>query len=668
MFFLNVSESPEKITVFGISNREWQSVIKSKFPTTRILAGMFQYGHYKVEFYKFFLPDVLFMLEIISKEAKFSAIKLKASKILELLKTKTYIAAAENNYQKLNLDRLKDLNYTPLDYQLEFFKYYSEVTPKLRLNGALLAAAAGSGKSFQGLSVAHCLDADKVIIICPLPAVTRVWEDQILKVFKQRQSYHLSTSSAGYNGERFRVVHYEALQRIEQIIEGAKGKKLAIILDECHNLNDIKSQRTQLFIELCKRTHSKDIIFASGTPVKAAVQELLPLFKAIDPLFTDKVEHIFKLCYAGASAETNRIINYRLSNVSFKVEKKELKLDAPTFETIKVTVPGSDKYTLPAIREAISAFITERKNYYKAERPNHQAEYDRCLKIFASQLTKKSDLLLFSDYQATITKIIKAHDSGSLMNVPDEIVASNKYENGYIIPALSSEDRKIFKEVKTIIKYTKLKIQGECLGRILGRIRIDCHVDIAKHVDFSSIIDNALLKTVIFSSYVDVCEQCKSTLDKDYITLSVYGQYTKNLSSIVNQFERNQETNPLIATYASLSTAVPLIMANTVIMINPPFRDYIQNQAISRVHRLGAKEPVFIYQTVLDTGDVPNISTRGIDIIAWSQQQVEEITGVASVYKDTIINESGELSIASESLDYTEVVIATKSKSLVAGW
>lgn len=48
---------------------------------------------------------------------------------------------------------------------------------------------------------------------------------------------------------------------------------------------------------------------------------------------------------------------------------------------------------------------------------------------------------------------------------------------------------------------------------------------------------------------------------------------------------------------------------------------------------MGQDSQTYVYQCTLDTGDVPNISTRSADILAWSQAQVEAIMGIKAPYE-----------------------------------
>lgn len=217
-----------------------------------------------------------------------------------------------------------------------------------------------------------------------------------------------------------------------------------------------------------------------------------------------------------------------------------------------------------------------------------------------------------------------------------EIVRScNKFEDKYILPVLRGEQKAQFRDSRSVVKYVQLKIRGEALGRILTKRRIECFKAMVEHTDFERIIEASEKKTLIFTSYIDVVDEIADRcFNLEYNPLKVYGDTNKDIEKIMKIYKTDQTANPMVATYDSLSTAIPVVEANTCILFNSPFRDYERNQATSRVARLGQDSPVHIISVLLDTGSEDNISTRSNDIMEWSKQQVDAMLG----YDQTVDN------------------------------
>ena len=495
--------------------------------------------------------------------------------------------------------------------------------------------------TIASLMLMSCLEVNKTIVVCPKNALNLTWNKTISNEFKTQPKLWTSDSTEPMIGdEDYFVVHYEGLTKFLAICDRIKDKKIGIILDESHNLNTHDSMRTLAFIELCNRINSNHILWLSGTPIKALATEAIPLFRTMDKRFTARVEESFKKIFGISKERATDILKNRLGNSLFVVAKTEQNLDDVIQKEIKVKMPNGEKYTLDNISKDMARYAEERFAYYKTREAEDKEFFSNVLKGFQRTLRNKKDYDEFLYYQECLSKVIKY--SGDSRFVKEEMKFCNKYESTKIIPTLSREDKIKFKEVKTIIKYVKLKVQGEVLGRIVSKARIDCHVELCKYVDYKSILDSSEKKTIIFTSFINVLTQLKETLANLNLDAKfVYGDTNKDLNNIVNSFANDPNVNPLVATYASLSTAVPMTMANQIITINLPFRDYILQQTIARVHRIGQDSQCVVYNAILDTNESPNISTRSKDILTWSTKQVEAITGVPSPYE---INENIEQS------------------------
>lgn len=504
--------------------------------------------------------------------------------------------------------------------------------------------------TYISLVTATLAGVDRIIVVCPKNALQRVWVDDMLKHFKQPLKYWNSAMSDEPKPDtQLFIYHYEAIEKAKVHHQASFGKfKYAMVLDESHNLNDIKSIRTQAWLDLVRMSGSENVIHASGTPFKAMGSELIPLLRAIDPSFTPEAENAFRKIFGNSAQKGLDIIKHRLGLMSFVITKERLELDKPEMITQGVKIPNGKQFTLTAIREQMNVFIAERVKYYKDREKEDIATWQECLEIHERSLGFR-DQAAYKRYLDCVRTIQKS--GGDIRFLPDEVAYCKQYEKNKIEPSLPNMTYvKRFREVAPIIKYLTLKIQGECLGRVVGKARVDAHVAMCQYIPFREICQSTLKKTVVFTSFVEVLETAmKACKDQDLNPLLVYGKTNKDLNVIVSSFDKNPDVNPLIATYNSLSTAVPLTMADTMILINSPYRTYILEQAISRIHRLGQDSKTRIYQLFLDTGNEKNISERSLDIMRWSQEQVEAITGVKSPYE--IKEGDTETSIGVEGLD-----------------
>lgn len=489
--------------------------------------------------------------------------------------------------------------------------------------------------TYMSYAIGECLKAEHIVIFCEKRAVETVWEDEANDIYNKKQTLWHTVSGKPYKGERIIVVHYAALQNFLQLVQTGifKGKKIMTALDECHNMNDPKSLQTQLYVACVKGLGSPDNILASGTPVKALGAELITLMTVADPLFIPEVEARFRLIFGKEGGKGLDIIRHRMGYMSFFIDKNEKTtgLKPPIMKPYKIQIPNGNDFTLDAIKIVMGEFIKERVKYYRERKPQDEKFWADCLRRHEATLKTKDQQKAYVEYLRVLKIVIKNPDPRF---TGEEIKATNKYEKFVFGPSLPSSMIHEFRDVKSAIKYPMLKIQGETLGRILGGKRIECHVAMVPHVDWVGIVESTQKKTIMFTSFVEALETSEAHVRKLGMTpIAVYGKTSNELASIVKRFDKEPKLNPLLATYASLATAVRLTMADTMLILNSPFRSYILEQAIARIYRIGQDSQTVVYTAVLDTGEAPNISTRSADILAWSQAMVEEITGVKSPFE-----------------------------------
>ncbi len=631
--YISVIENGNSIVISGAPAYLIDLDIKNHWNTRKIQIHMFkQMSRSKIVIDTFFALEFEYMIRTIVENQKTYTNKLILKSLLEELRTNTWLKNINKEHEvPYDFKQLSQLNIKLLDHQIKYLCWAGFVKPRYNLRGTLLAAAAGSGKTVTGISVALVNNASKVIVVSPKNAVYDAWEDDIVDKMKDKQKIWIADRDVDFDPKaKWFIVHYEALGKIMNEINTFKNERVVIILDESHNFNDPMSLRTTLFLELCKRVDPVDIVWSSGTPIKAMGSDAIPLFRCIDPLFTSSVEMRMKKIFGKDASKANDVLANRLAMVSYKVPKEMFMKTEPIVEEIPVALPNGEDYTLDRIKTKMVLFIEERTKYYEARRPKDEEFYKKCLNIFSASIGSDAKLRSdFDTYNHYVNTFIKSGFDSRTMGAM--AIFCNAFEKEQIIPCLDKELRNDFKDVKSVIKYTSLKIRGECLGRVLEKERKNAHLDMAKHYDLFELVNVAKKKTIIFTSYVEIVDTVYDRFVKaKYKPLKVTAETNKNLTSIINQFDKDAKSNPLAATYQSLSTAVRLTMANNIITVNSPYRDHIMTQAVARAWRIGQDEQVFVWHMVLDTGDVPNISTRTNDILKWSKEQVDQIMGFKS--------------------------------------
>lgn len=627
-----VEQKNDKIQIGGVATASLARDIEETWSTSKINKFMFtQFGRRHIEFKLFFALEVHYMLQRLLKNRRNWTSRNTILQTIKQLEENTWLAnLAEGKEHPKILDRGKlNLFYkTPLPHQTTFFDVYEQGRGALGLQGFLLSAAAGSGKTLTDLMIAEMVHSDYVIIVSPKNAVYRVWNEALRgkekPEYKVPQKVWIAGEGKPYARERFLLCHFESLDKTIAVARQLNGT-ITIILDESHNFNDMKSQRTNAFIGLCESTKSQNVVWASGTPIKALGGECIPLLKTIDPLFDSEVEASFKQIFGINAQRALDILRNRMGFITYKVEKTAVMNNKPTEKTVDVTLPNGQDYTLKAISAAMAEFIAQRMDYYKKNFKTYEDTYNACLAHYSQALKSSEDWAEFKKYKQFV-EVVKKNPDPRYTAV--EMKFCNDYELKKIMPTLANEDKKRFKSAKSVIKYVNLKVMGEALGSVLGKARSRLHVEMLDHIDFKGIMAESQKKTVVFTSYVEVVKRCNDIFKAQGLTpMLVYGETNKDLTENVSSFEHNPKVNPLVATFPSLSTAVPLIMADQEIFLNVPFRDHELVQAKARVDRLGQDTPVKFVFIYLNTGKEPNISTRSKEILEWSREQVAMIMG-----------------------------------------
>ena len=620
------------------------NVIK-KLTTSVITKNMFaKVNKDSFEIYSFFILEFEFILNRIKDVHPEEAIKIGGIELINLidfLRTKTWLAerysSVPQHWDNARLERM--MKFKPLPHQARAYEKYEEVKRVNDLRGYLLDAEAGTGKTYISLSLSELLDYDYVIIIAPRQVLHTVWVNSITEsLYKQPQSYIVlgENKKQKYNNERFIIMHYEYLDKLlkdKTLLRKFKRKHPMLIVDEFHNFNEITSQRTQNLLNFINYINFNDIALLTGTPIKMSVNELIPLLYIVDKKFPPVADR-FKDMYSRIYKVFPEILRERFGLYKERITKDTSTMPPIKVEEYKVSIPNWKDYTLETIKDKIEQYKIKRLAEIYKNMDMYTSEFEKLLNIATlkmqdEKISKTSINKNIKRYKRLIKVIRKASENNKLLSVREEILEAKELETNFLETHLSTDNLKQFRNLKSIMKYPKLKVLGEALGKILLTTRIKCYNDLAKYLNYKEILEATDKKGLIFSNYVSTCDTAYNKCSKQgYKPSRVYGDFTSNLNAIVNQFNNMDDpTNPMIATYKSLSTGVPLTAANIVITLDLPFRMYILDQAIARAWRIGQDKPVLVLIVKLNSGSVFNITDRDNFIINLSEYNVKLITG-----------------------------------------
>lgn len=619
--------------------------IQKIWKTAKITNNLFiELNARQLIFHSFFVIEVLYILERIQKEPKAHLTPTSTIQAIkrEIIKN-TWIGEAAvkpdleydlNKPLKMLKDPRDGKKFQYLASQEGYIKRYAEIAPKMNITGAVNHSDPGTGKTMAGYAFHYAFDCDVTVIVCPKPTLEDVWiKTYHTGLVKKPKMWDSTRKDLPKGNETFIITHYESLLRVTEALKGKlKGKKVSIWLDESHNFVEVKSVRTQTFIDLCNDADPFAVTWGSGTPIKAMGSEMIPVLKTCDrKLFNENVEEAFRKVYGMSTSHALDILNHRISKMKFRAEKHEVVENDITEIEVPVEIPDGHKYTLPVVSERVRVFVEEQTLYYKQKMPEYERRWEKMMLLIGRQLDPKYQID-FKDYQKLCLSMHRFFDPKFHK---DAMQWCKRFERQIILPMLTNDERREFKAIASTYKYVKLVIRGQALGRIVTRERINCFKDIATHADYTPLIESSPSKTLIFTSYVDVAKVLYDKYQKlGYHPVLVIGETNAELEANLNRSRTDRKCRVVIATLKSLGTGIPMIHCSTLIFNDRAFRSYLEEQAKARVDRKGQPHPITIAMTKFDTEPVQNLAGRVDDIIKWSTEQVDAMLGINDIDVD----------------------------------
>lgn len=509
-------------------------------------------SRWEMKFQKFYLPDMYHVVLELLNNDKFKrriVSRSKLQKLKELFETiplvqniKLIQNTKDEDIPSVNKSILKNIfvpGFKLFEHQDKFIDNCLFKSKLMDLRGYLLDAGPGLGKTINSIALMELLGADKIIVVCPKKAVIDVWEETINRIYSKPQTYNLSIDSvkggkvklANFSlDSKFMVCHFEALDKLVSSLRNIPNARYTVVLDEAHNLNSYKSQRSTLFRELNKIVNPYFCLWMSGTPLKALGSETMTMFETIDKLFTPEVVKSFNSVFGISGVYAATVMANRLQLVKATIKAQGSGVEQFTYQS-KVALPDAWKYTLTTIREEMKKYIRERTAFYNEFREEYIEEYFESIEEFKVNLGSNFDTkmqIVLDEYLAKTKELHNGYNPTSPVH-KQYIIDCNYFEDKVIIPILSNKTKKIFRKAKSVYKYVELTIIGETLGNVIGRKRTECNKAIVEAMaksftvlneesketyekNLGEVISDAEAKTLIFTDYVDVLKRCNEIL------------------------------------------------------------------------------------------------------------------------------------------------------------
>lgn len=105
-------------------------------------------------------------------------------------------------------------------------------------------------------------------------------------------------------------------------------------------------------------------------------------------------------------------------------------------------------------------------------------------------------------------------------------------------------------------------------------------------------------KALLFSSFTGYLDLFASYFDEQQYSYSMITGKTKNREEQVNKFQKDENTRLFLISLKAGGTGLNLTAADYVFILDPWWNPAAENQALSRAHRIGQKNKVFVYRFI----------------------------------------------------------------------
>ena len=460
-----------------------------------------------------------------------------------------------------------DFKTKPFQYQLEGIKY------GLSHNNWLLLDAPGLGKTLQILYLAQELkkreNLEHCLIICGVNTLKTNWKKEVEK--------HTDLSCR-ILGERINKSGKVKIGGVKERIED-----LSKPIDEFFCITNIETIRNDDVIELIEHGKNK-----------------------FNMIVVDEIH----CCKSQSSKQGHNLL--KLKSAKYKIGLTgTVLLNNPLDLFVPLKWTGIDKSTL-----------TNFKNYYCTfTGPFHNILYSfKHMDVLKDQLDK---------FSLRRTKELLELPEKTVIN--EYVELSNEHEKFYNDiqkGILNNVDKVHIDTTSLLTMVTRLRQATSCPSILSSTTVESSKLERAEDLIEQILSDNE--KVVVFSTF----KEPMNLLHKKYNFMSVLCTGDINdveISQNIDKFQTDDSCKIMLATWQKMGTGVTLTAARYMIFLDTPWTYGVYEQAQDRIHRIGSKNSVFIYNLICkDTVD-----ERVLDIVS-SKQAISEYVVDDKISKNSL--------------------------------
>lgn len=462
----------------------------------------------------------------------------------------TYLSALIEKFNKIDditLKLKKDNNKELVEYKLskyitDPYTYQKEgIQYGLNHNNWLLLDSMGLGKSLQAIYLAEEIKKrDKIkhcLIVCGVNALKNNWKKEILKHSKL---------SAMILGEK-------QLKSGKTVIGSVKER-----------VAQLKKPIKEFFIITNIETLRDDNI----------VKQLNSGKNKIDMIIVDEIH----CCKSSSSIQGKNLL--KLNKAMFKLGMTgTLLLNDPIDAYVPLKWIGVEKSSQSVFKNCYYIYGGHFHNIFLGYRNLDVLKYQ----LSQYSLRRTKDILDLPE-KTIIPEYVEMDDK-----------QSSFYDN--IKHGIIDEVDKVHMSTTSLLAMVARLRQATACPSILSSENINS-IKIDRAVELTKDILSNNEKVVIFSTFKQTVSKLAEAL-QEYNPIIATGDVDDQLiSENVDKFQNDPNKKVFIGTWQKCGTGITLTAASYMIFIDTPWTNGVFEQACDRIHRIGTKHPVFIYNLI----------------------------------------------------------------------